>query len=101
MEISPLEESSSGEFPAEIEERFQVSYFHSGGDDNLQIREESSGLNMPSWSPSSLETGQNLTLLINPHWGRGGAFSAFFTTECRLSTFVIGARACIIVLMWT
>lgn len=41
MEITPLEERSSGEFPAGIEERFQVSYFHSGGDDNLQIREES------------------------------------------------------------
>lgn len=90
VEITPLEESSSGEFPAGIEERFQVSYFHSGGVMiTYRLEKKASGLNMPSWSPSSLKAGQNLTLLITPYWGHGGAFSAFFSTECRLSTFFI------------
>lgn len=86
VEITPLEESSSGEFPAGIEERFQVSYFHSGGDDNLQIREES--FRPEHTQPVSFQTGgwTKPDIVDNPILG---SFSAFFTTECRLSTFFV------------
>lgn len=51
VEITPVEEHSSGEFPAGIEERFQVSYFHSGVMITYRLEKKASGLETPSWSP--------------------------------------------------
>lgn len=72
VDITPVEEHSSGESPAGIEERFQVSYFHSGVMITYRLEKKASGLETPSWSPSSPKAGGNLTALITPHCRPGG-----------------------------
>lgn len=78
-----------------------------------RLEKKASGLNMPSWSPSSLKAGHNLTLLITPYWGRGGG-RGHFQLSSRLNAdyppssspssarvVLCGAGACMIVLRWT